>query len=81
MLHAGKKNKLDHQYVGPFEILDKIGSVSYCLVLISELERIHNIFHVSQLRKYVPDPDLNNVISYQTLQTQEISYIEEPIQI
>ena len=80
VIHIGNKNKLDPRYVGPFEILNKIGTVAYRLALPPEMDRIHNVFHVSQLRKYVPDP--SNVISYQPLQLQEdMTYVEKPIQI
>ena len=77
---TGSKNKLAPRYVGPFEILDRIGPVAYRLALPPALERMHNVFHVSQLRKYVPDP--NHIISYGPLQIQEdMSYTEEPVQI
>jgi len=66
---TGKRNKLNPRYIGPFEILDKIGPVAYYLVLPPELERIYNVFHVSQLRKY--KPDLNHIIPYQPLQVRE----------
>ena len=80
VIRIGNKNKLDPRYVGPFEILNKIGTVAYRLALPPEMDRIHNVFHVSQLRKYVPDP--SNVISYQPLQLQEdMTYVEKPIQI
>ena len=60
-------------------MLNKIGPVAYCLALPPELERIHNVFHVSQLIKYIPDP--NHIIPYQSLQVREdISFVEEPIQ-
>jgi len=78
--HTGSKNKLAPRYVGPFEILDRIGPVAYRLALPPALERMHSVFHVSQLRKYVPDPD--QIISYGSLQIQEdMSYAEEPVQI
>ena len=56
------KNKLASRYVRPFKILDRIGPVAYRLALPPVLERMHNVFHVSQLRKYIPDPD--HIISY-----------------
>ena len=62
---ADNKNKLAPRYVGPFEILDKVGLVAYRLALPPVLERMDNVFHVSQLRKYIPDP--NHIISYQPL--------------
>jgi len=80
VVRTGKKNKLDPRYVGPFEILDKVEPVAYRLALPPKMKRIHNVFHVSQLKKYVPDP--NHIISYQPLQNQEdMSYVKKPIQI
>ena len=65
VIHTGKVNKLDPKYVGPFEIFDRIRPVAYCLVLPPNMERIHNVFHVSQIRGYIPDPDY--IISYRSL--------------
>ena len=77
---TGSKNKLAPRYVGPFEILDRIGPVAYRLALPPALERMHNVFHVSQLRKYVPNPD--HIVSYGPLQIQQdMSYTEEQMQI
>jgi len=58
----------------------RIELIAYYLALPPILERIHNVFHVSQLRKYIPDPD--HIISYGPLQIQkDMSYTEEPVQI
>jgi len=46
---------LSHKFVGPYQILRKIGPVAYEIALTSQLVNLHNVFHVSQLRKYVPD--------------------------
>lgn len=54
------KNKLVSRYIGPFEILERIGKVAYCLDLPLQLDHIHNVFHVSMLRKYTLD--LSHVI-------------------
>lgn len=51
-----RKGKLSPRYIGPFKILDKIGGVVYRLVLPPSLVRVHNVFHVSMLRKYELDP-------------------------
>ena len=60
--------------------MDRIGPVAYRLALPPTLERMHNIFHVSQLRKYVSDPD--HIVSYGPLRIQQdMSYTEEPMQI
>ena len=41
--------------MGPFEILERIGPVAYRLALLPNLARIHDVFHVSVLRQYIPD--------------------------
>ncbi|KAI4321445.1 hypothetical protein MLD38_034825 [Melastoma candidum] len=55
-LRFGLKGKLSPRYIGPYEILERIGSVAYRLALPPRLADIHNVFHVAMLRKYVPDP-------------------------
>ena len=47
----GKCGKLNPRYVGPFEILEKIGTVAYKLKLLEELSSVHDIFHVTNLKK------------------------------
>ena len=51
-----KREKLNPRYIGPFRILDRIGPIAYHLELPSELSRIHNVFHVSMMKKYILDP-------------------------
>jgi hypothetical protein len=74
------KGKLAPRYVGPFEILETCGPVAYCLQLPSQLAAIHNIFHVSQLRKCIKIPiEVNN---FQTIKIKpDLSYTEHPIRI
>ena len=80
VMRFGKTNKLSPRFVGPFEILEKIGSVAYQVALPPTLSKIHNVFHISNLRKYVPD--CKHVIEYEPLQIQEnLSYEEIPIKI
>ena len=80
VMRIGKRNKLGPRYVGPFEILERIGPLAYRLALPPEMEKVHNVFHVSQLRKYISDP--NHVLKYSPLQIQEdLSYVVEPVQI
>ena len=43
-------------YIGPFEVLERVGIVSYRLALPPSLSGVHEVFHVSMLRKYTPDP-------------------------
>ncbi|XP_076942160.1 uncharacterized protein LOC143611950 [Bidens hawaiensis] len=58
VVHFGKKGKLSPRFVGPFKILEKIGPVTYKLELPEEMKGIHNIFHVSKLRKCLADETL-----------------------
>ena len=52
ILRFGKKGKLILRFIGPYEILERIGPVAYRLALPPELAKIHNVFHVSMLRRY-----------------------------
>ena len=51
-----KHGKLSLRFIGPFEILERIGTVAYRLTLPSSMSGVHEVFHVSMLRKYTPDP-------------------------
>ena len=76
----GIKGKLSPRFVGPFKILERIGVVAYRLALPPSLDKVHNIFHVSMLRKCVSDPD--QIVELQPLQFEsDISYAEHPIKI
>ncbi|GJT83373.1 putative nucleotidyltransferase, ribonuclease H [Tanacetum coccineum] len=48
----GIKGKLSPRFIGPFEILERIGEVSYRLALPPQLSHVHDVFHVSLLRGY-----------------------------
>ncbi|XP_040996151.1 uncharacterized protein LOC121242340 [Juglans microcarpa x Juglans regia] len=80
IMRFGKKGQLSPRYIRPFEILDRIGPVAYRVALPPALSGVHNVFHVSMLRKYIPDP--THIIDYEPLQLQEnLTYTEEPIHI
>ena len=51
-----KRGKLAPRYIRPFKILKRVGTFAYQLVLQSSLSGVHEVFHVSMLRKYTPDP-------------------------
>nr|GFC71205.1 putative nucleotidyltransferase, ribonuclease H [Tanacetum cinerariifolium] len=73
----GIKGKLSPRFIGPFEILDQVGEVSYCLSLPPQLSHVHNVFHVSLLRGYKHYP--LHVISYPLDQIRtDLSYVKEP---
>ncbi|MCI72780.1 hypothetical protein A2U01_0094044, partial [Trifolium medium] len=52
---AFKTKKPSPRYIGPFQIVDRIGEVAYRLALPLPMSGMHDVFHVSQLRKFVPD--------------------------
>ena len=54
-IRFGKGSKLAPRFVGPFEILERIGLVAYHLALPPSLSCIHDVFHISSLRKYIYD--------------------------
>nr|GEX98672.1 hypothetical protein [Tanacetum cinerariifolium] len=73
----GIKGKLSPRFIGPFEILDRVGEVSYRLALPPQLSHVHDVFHVSLLRGYKYHP--LHVISYLLDQIRiDLSYVEEP---
>ncbi|KAA0045470.1 ty3-gypsy retrotransposon protein [Cucumis melo var. makuwa] len=66
VLRFEKKGKLSPRFVGPFEILERIGPVAYRLTLPPSFSAVHDVFHVSILRKYVADP--THVVDFEPLQ-------------
>jgi hypothetical protein len=76
----GVKGKLAPRYIGPFEILEICGPVAYRLQLPPQLAAIHDIFHVSQLRKCVKVP--TKIIDSQAIEIEsDLTYIEHPIRV
>nr|GFB10041.1 putative reverse transcriptase domain-containing protein [Tanacetum cinerariifolium] len=75
-----KRGKLNPRYVGPFKVLDKVGTVSYKLELPQELNRVQNTFHVSNLKKCHDDEPL--VIPLDGLHFDDkLHFVEEPVEI
>ncbi|KAL0549604.1 hypothetical protein IC582_014090 [Cucumis melo] len=80
VLRFERRGKLSPRFVGPFEILERIGHVAYRLALPPSLSTVHDVFHVSMLRKYVPDP--SHVVDYEPLEIDEnLGYVEQPIEV
>ncbi|KAL0446070.1 UNVERIFIED_CONTAM: hypothetical protein Slati_1734900 [Sesamum latifolium] len=55
VIRFDRSENLSLRYVGPYGILEKVGEVAYQIALPPPLARIHNVFQVSQLRRYIPD--------------------------
>ncbi|KAD7477358.1 hypothetical protein E3N88_00494 [Mikania micrantha] len=76
----GKHGKFNPRYIGPFEIIAKVGPIAYKLKLPSELSGVHDTFHVSNLKKCLSDETL--VISLEEIQIDDqLHFIEEPVEI
>ena len=56
VVRLGKHIKLSSRFIGPFERLERVGTVAYRLELPPSVSGVHEVFHVSMLRKYTPDP-------------------------
>ncbi|XP_072086660.1 uncharacterized protein [Arachis hypogaea] len=77
---AIKTKKLNSRYIGPFEILKRFGPVAYQVALPSNLSNIHDVFHVSQLRKYTSDA--THVLEPETVELREnLTFQVTPVRI
>ena len=78
VLRFGRRGKLRPRYIGPYEIIARVGPVAYILDLPSELSKVHNLFRVSMLRKYIPDP--SHVLRDQPVELKDnLTYKEQPM--
>ncbi|GJY17276.1 putative reverse transcriptase domain-containing protein [Tanacetum coccineum] len=80
VIRFGKKGKLAPRYVGPFEILERIGPVAYRLRLPEELSGVHDTFHVSNLKKCLADASLHVPLD-EIKVDKTLRFVEEPVEI
>ena len=80
VVRFGKRGKLAPRYVGPFEILERIGPVAYKLKLPQELANIHDNFHVSNLKKCLHDETLHVPLEEIRVNSR-LQFTEEPVEI
>ncbi|GKC20521.1 hypothetical protein Tco_1022671 [Tanacetum coccineum] len=80
VIHFRKKGKLAPRYVEPFEILERIGPVAYRLRLPEELSSVHDIFHVSNLKKCLADANLHVPLDDIKI-GKTLRFVEEPVEI
>nr|GEZ95417.1 putative reverse transcriptase domain-containing protein [Tanacetum cinerariifolium] len=80
IVRFGKRGKLNHRYVGPFKVLERVRDVSYKLDLPEELSKVHNMFHVSNLKKCHADEPF--AVSLDGLHFDDkLHFVEEPVEI
>ncbi|GJY97823.1 hypothetical protein Tco_0514733 [Tanacetum coccineum] len=80
VVRFGKRGKLNPRYVRPFKVIKKVGDVAYKLELPEELSRVHNTFHVSNLKKGYADEPL--AVLFDGLHFDDkLHFVEEPIEI
>ncbi|GJV89508.1 putative reverse transcriptase domain-containing protein [Tanacetum coccineum] len=80
VVRFGKRGKLNPRYVGPFKVLEKVGSVAYKLELPQELSRVHSTFHVSNLKKCYSDEPLAVPLDGIHID-DKLHFVEEPVEI
>ncbi len=80
IMRFGRKEKLSPRFIGPYEVLERMGSLSYPFALPPELDKIHNVFHVSMLRRYRLEP--SHVLPMEEIEVNpDLTYEKEPIEI
>ncbi|XP_052479596.1 uncharacterized protein LOC128034796 [Gossypium raimondii] len=80
ILRFGRKGKLSPRFIGPYRMLKRVGLVAYQLQLLPELDRIHDVFHVSMLRCYRSDP--THIVPVEEIEIRpDLTFEEEPVQI
>ena len=80
VLRFGRKGKLSPCFIGPYEIIERIRLVAYRLALPTELEKINDVFHVSMLHRYRPDPS-HVIVPTEVEIKLDMTYGEEPVKI
>ncbi|GKB67771.1 putative reverse transcriptase domain-containing protein [Tanacetum coccineum] len=79
VVRFGKRVKLNPRYVGPFKVIERVRTVAYKLELPQQLSRVHNTFHVSNLKKCLSDESL--VIPLEELHVDDkLHFVEEPVE-
>ena len=80
VMRFGKRGKLSPRYIGPFEVLKRVGEVAYEFALPPALSEVHPVFHVPMLKKYYDDG--NYIVHWDSVLLDEnLSYEEEPVVI
>ena len=75
VVRFGKRGKLSPRFIGPFEILERVGTVAYRLALPPSMSGVHDVFHISMLRKYTRDPA--HVVDWRQIEVDTDATFEE----
>ena len=75
MVRFGKRGKLSPRFIGPLEILERVGTVAYRLALPPNMSGVLEVFHVSMLRRYTPDPA--HVVNWRKIEVDTDGTFEE----
>ena len=75
VVRFGNRGKLSSRFIGPFKILERVGIVAYRLALPPNMLGVHEVFHVSMLRKYTPDPA--HVVDWEEIEVDMNDTFEE----
>ena len=75
VVRFGKRGKLSPRVMRPFVILERVGTVAYRLALPPSMLGVHEVFHVSMLRKYTPDP--SHVVDWGQIEVDTDGTFEE----
>ena len=78
VVRFGAHGKLSPRFIGPYEILERVGKMVYRLALPNSFEKVHNVFHVSQLKRYFAAT--SHLLDPEPLELDTIlSYVEQPV--
>jgi len=80
VVRFGVKGKLSSRYIGPFPILERVGKLAYRLELPNSMRGVHNVFHVSMLRKYLRDPEQHMTLEPETIK-EDLTFEARPVRI
>ena len=75
VVRFGKRGKLSQRFIGPFEILERVGTIAYQLALPPSMSGVHEVFHISMLRRYTPDP--TQVVDWGEIEVDKDETFEE----
>ncbi|XP_010693419.1 uncharacterized protein LOC104906376 [Beta vulgaris subsp. vulgaris] len=84
-MRFGKKGKVSAKYVGPYEILQRKGKVAYKLALPMQVKKMHDVFHIHQLKRYIPDknhvlePERIKIDSSLTFEERHVKFLDKKV--